>query len=211
MPRRWATQTRYWAYRFLVLRDGEVCQECGKISTARNSLDIDHIDGNPHNSEESNLRLLCRECNVARENRRRAGRPSVHEERENPRTRVLKQAIPYHEGSAEMQANFLFEVDYRTWLLQFVSQFGFITKKEAVNAGAETVGCNPTTSAKYLAKLTSLAGPLTETKDMVGDVVIILKPQPTGNGKGNGHKTAGIAYEPDDLDILKKIERSVKC
>lgn len=193
MPRRWATQTRYWVYRFLVLRDGEVCQECGKIPTTRNSLDIDHMDGNPHNNEESNLRLLCRECNVARENKRRSAPPSVQEERENPRTRVLKQAIPYHEGSAEMQANFLFEVDYRSWLVQFVREFGFITKKEAINAGAEIVGCNPTTSAKYLAKLTSLAGPLVETKDMVGDVVIILKPQP--NGKGNGHKPVAQSKE----------------
>jgi len=195
MPRRWATQTRYWAYRFLVLRDGEVCQDCGEIPTTRNGLDIDHIDGDENNNEESNLRLLCRKCNVARENRRRARRPSVQEERENPRTRVLKQTVPYHEGSAEMQANFLFEIDYRSWLLQFVREYGFITKKEAINAGAETVGCNPTTSAKYLAKLTSLAGPLTETKDMVGDVVIIPKPQPNGNGKGNGHKPAALGKE----------------
>jgi hypothetical protein len=184
VPRRWATQTRYWAYRFLVLRDGEVCRDCGEIPTTRNSLDIDHIDGDQHNKEESNMRLLCRRCNVARENRRRAKNPSVQEEREreNPRTRVLKQAIPYHEGSAEMQANFLFEIDYRSWLLKFMDEYEFITKKEAINAGAEVVGCNPTTSAKYLAKLTSLAGPLCETKDMTGEVVILYRPRPAGNG-----------------------------
>ena len=81
-----------------------------------------------------------------------------------------------------MQANFLFEVDYRTWLLKFMDEYEFITKKEAINAGAEMVGCNPTTSAKYLAKLTSLAGPLTETKDMTGEVVILYRPRPAGNG-----------------------------
>jgi len=195
MPRRWATQTRYWAYRFLVLRDGEFCKICGDPPTTRNGLDIDHIDGDEHNNEESNLRLLCRKCNVARENRRRTKSPSVREERENPRTRVLKQAIPYHEGSAEMQANFLFEVDYRTWLVEFIRELGWITKKEAINAGAEIVGCNPTTSAKYLAKLTSLAGPLLESKDMLGDVIITLKPQPHGNVKGNGHKSAALVKE----------------
>jgi len=181
MPRRWATQTRYWAYRFLVLRDGEYCQACSESPTTRNGLDIDHIDGDEHNNEESNMRLLCRKCNVARENHRRAKRPSVQEERENPRTRVMKQAIPYHEGSAEMQANFLFEIDYRSWTLQYVREHGFLTKKEAINAGAETVGCNPTTAAKYLAKLTSFVGPLTEAKDMLGDIVITLKPQPNGH------------------------------
>ena len=81
-----------------------------------------------------------------------------------------------------MQANFLFEVDYRSWLLKFIDESEFITKKEAINAGAEMVGCNPTTSAKYLAKLTSLAGPLTEAKDMVGEVVITFRPRPNGNG-----------------------------
>lgn len=73
-----------------------------------------------------------------------------------------------------MQANYLFEVDYRSWLLSFVIEHGFITKREAVNAGAEVVGCNPTTSSKYLSKLTSLAGPLNEAKDMLGEVVIVL-------------------------------------
>ena len=86
-----------------------------------------------------------------------------------------------------MQANFLFEVDYRTWLLKFMDEYEFITKKEAINAGAEMVGCNPTTSAKYLAKLTSLAGPLCETKDMTGEVVILYRPRPAGNGH---HPTA---------------------
>lgn len=182
MPRRWSTETRAWAYRFLVLRDNEICDNCGDFPTTRNGLDIDHIDGNPHNNEESNLRLLCRTCNVARENRRRAKSPSVQGERVNPRTRVLKQDIPYHEGSAEMQANYLFELDYRTWLLQFIQEHGFINRKEAVNAGAEIVGCNPTTSAKYLAKLVSLAGPLQETKDMLGDVVVTFKPSFASNG-----------------------------
>jgi hypothetical protein len=200
MPRRWATQTRYWAYRFLVLRDGEVCQDCGEIPTTRNSLDIDHIDGDPHNKEESNLRLLCRTCNVARENRRRAKNPSVVCVRENPRTRVLKQAIPYHTGSAEMQASFLFEIDYRSWLLKFMDEYEFITKKEAINAGAETVGCNPATAARYLGKLVSLAGPLFETKDMTGEVVILYRPRPNGNGHHPTpphHPTAQPSSEPE--------------
>ena len=92
-----------------------------------------------------------------------------------------------------MQANFLFEIDYRSWLLKFMDEYEFITKKEAINAGAEMVGCNPTTSAKYLAKLTSLAGPLTETKDMTGEVVILYRPRPAGNGH---HPTAQPSSVP---------------
>lgn len=175
MPRRWSTETRAWAYRYLVLRDGEFCQICHRSPTTFNGLDIDHIDGNKHHNEESNLRLLCRTHNVSLENVRRSTNPSVQREREIPRTRVIKQAVSYRDGSPEMQANYLYEIDYRKWLIDYLQEHGFLPKKEAINAGAEVVGCNPTTSAKYLAKLTSLFGPLLQSKDMLGDDVIVLK------------------------------------
>jgi len=38
-------------------------------SNTQNTLDIDHIDGNPGNNDPDNLRLLCRRCNVATSNR----------------------------------------------------------------------------------------------------------------------------------------------
>ena len=183
MPRRWAPETRAWAYRYLVLRDGELCQICRRVPTTFYGLDIDHLDGNKHNNNEWNLRLLCRRCNVALENQHRAKCPSVQREREYPRTRVVKQAVPYRDGSPEMQANFLYEMDYRKFLLAYITEHGFLPKKEAINAGAEVVGCNPTTASKYLAKLTSLFGPLAQSKDMLGDDVIVLKPSPNGNGK----------------------------
>jgi len=37
-------------------------------STPQFTLDIDHIDGNPRNNHPGNLRLLCRQCNVAASN-----------------------------------------------------------------------------------------------------------------------------------------------
>ena len=183
MPRRWAPATRAWAYRYLVLRDGELCQICRRVPTTFYGLDIDPLDGNKHNNDEWNLRLLCRRCNVALENELRVKRPSDHREREYPRTRAIKEAVPYREGSPEMQANYLYEMDYRNWIIAFMDEHGFIPKKEAINAGAEVVGCNPTTSAKYLAKLTSLFGPLLQTRDMLGDDVIILKSSLNVNGK----------------------------
>jgi hypothetical protein len=84
-PRRWATTTRLWAYRYLVLRDGEHCAICHagpttqntattrdsttqNGSTTQNTLDIDHIDGDPDNNHPDNLRLLCRQCNVVTSN-----------------------------------------------------------------------------------------------------------------------------------------------
>ena len=174
MPRRWATDTRKWAYNYLSLRDGNYCQLCRYVPTTRYGLDIDHIDRNKNNNVSSNLRLLCHSCNVSDENKKRRKIPSVAErERENPSTRIVKSSVVYRDGSAEMQANYLFELDYRNWLNDYIDENGFIPKKEAINAGAEVVGCNPTTSAKYLAKLTSIVGPLAEMKDMLGEVIII--------------------------------------
>lgn len=180
MPRRYHPRTRQWVYRFLILRDGgEHCQECGLFPGGTFGQQIDHIDGNKNNEDPPNLRLLCARCNVTRENIRRGQprrKPKCPRERENPQTRIVKAAVPYATGSAEMQANLLYEVDFRTWLSDFLRENGFITKKEAVNAGAEVVGCNPTTATKYLAKLTSIVGPMIETTDMLQGAVITMRP-----------------------------------
>ena len=182
-PRRWGINTRLWAYRFLVLRDGELCARCFNIPTTQNTLDIDHLDGNDWNNEEDNLRLLCRRCNVTLGNKARAGTmlPSDQyvSEREGKegkaRTRVSKDIVNYKEGSQEMQANFLFELDFRKWLLGKIRDLGGYPKLDAINSGAEVVGCSPSTTARYLGKLTSSAGPLQETRDMLQDTILILK------------------------------------
>ena len=144
MPRRWGSNARLWAYRYLVLRDGEHCDICTKIPTTRNSLDIDHKDGNKNNNDPQNLRLLCRHCNVILENKSRLHEkgndsPSARREREegNPSTRLAKEAVDYKGGSVEMQASFLFELDYREWVLGQVKKGGALLKKEAIFAGAE--------------------------------------------------------------------------
>jgi hypothetical protein len=166
-----------------VLRDGEHCKICLAIPTTQNGLDIDHIDGDKTNGDPRNLRLLCRSCNVSEENKSRAQCPSDQGEREReegqPNTRLAKEAVDYKGGSIEMQACFLFELDYRDWVLKEVKQKGAFLKKEAIFAGAEIVGCSPTTTSKYLAKLTSSAGPIQEYKDKLGDTLLIPR---------NGHK-----------------------
>lgn len=184
MPRRWGINTRLWAYRYLVLRDGEMCSRCYEIPTAqKDTLDIDHIDGNDWNNEPDNLQLLCRSCNVTKENQRRAGVAPPGDqyvcEREGKegkaQTRVSREVVNYAEGSTEMQANFLFELDFRKWLLGKIRVLGGYPKLDAINSGAELVGCSPSTTARYLVKLTSSAGPLRESRDMLKDTILELK------------------------------------
>ena len=38
------------------------CEECGFIAKHQMQLDIDHIDGNHKNEDESNLQTLCANC-----------------------------------------------------------------------------------------------------------------------------------------------------
>lgn len=183
MPRRWGINTRLWAYRFLCLRDGEQCTRCFNIPTTQNTLDIDHIDGDDWNNDPDNLQLLCRSCNVIKENKRRAGvaPPSDQHvcEREGKEgkasTRVSRDIVNYKEGSTEMQANFLFELDFRKWLLGKIREQGGYPKTDAIASGAELVGCSPSTTARYLAKLTSREGPLTESRDILKDIILTLK------------------------------------
>jgi len=184
MPRRWGINTRLWAYRYLVIRDGERCARCYEIPTTQNdTLDIDHIDGDDWNNDPDNLQLLCRSCNVIKENKRRAGGTSPSDqyvcEREGKEgkasTRVSRDIVNYKEGSQEMQANFLFELDFRKWLLGKIRDLGGYPKLDAINSGAEVVGCSPSTTVRYLGKLISREGPLQEDKDMLGDIVLTLK------------------------------------
>ena len=192
-PRRWGPNTRAWAYRYLVLRDGEQCAICHATPTTRNeslahrpttqnTLDIDHIDGNPNNNDPDNLRLLCRRCNVTAANRPRSAKvwrsAKCEREREegNPSTRIIREDANYREGSSEMQANYLCEVRFRRWLIEKVATTGGYDKHTATAEGAELFGPSIETTARYITKLTSPAGPLTEIKDTLGHRVLVLKP-----------------------------------
>jgi hypothetical protein len=88
---------------------------------------------------------------------------------------MIKDVIDYKAGSAEMQANGLFEMPYRKWVITQIAENGFIEKKHAIYTGAEIVGCSPTTTQRYTEKLLSAAGALQEQKDALGNKILMLK------------------------------------
>lgn len=196
MPRRWGQNVQLWVYRYLVARDGEQCARCFTIPGAgvKNEgtvpLEIDHIDGDPWNNEPTNLRLLCKPCNITLRNHPHADspknvcggeseRPRAAEERGEgqPATRVVRQDVDYRHAEAPptMQANFLFEIDFRSWLLKQVQERAFVPRQDAIDAGAELVGCSPKTTERYVRKLVSSCGPLQEVRDMLGSTMLTWK------------------------------------
>jgi hypothetical protein len=189
-PRRLGEKSRLWCYRYLAIRDGESCKLCGALPVTRNNrfnvaeiLEIDHVDGDPWNWLPENLRLLCKKCNLAERNLSSCSPQgdSARKERDKKEgcvsTRVVRTAVDYShpEAPVTMQANFLFEVDFRTWLLQLIRDEGHHPREDAVFAGAEKVGCSPQATRSYLKKLTSSLGPLQERKDMLGGWMLEFK------------------------------------
>jgi len=175
-PRKWAPKTKALIVDALISRDGPTCVLCH--TTPTDPLEIDHIDPDGPDSF-ANLRLLCKSCNL---DRRRSKDRGINERETKPQRQLsleealsatyqAKQTIEYAAGSVEMQANGFYENSYRAWVLQQVP----IKKQDAINGGAETVGCSPETASRYLNKLTSSAGPLTTKQDIHSAQIIIFK------------------------------------
>lgn len=193
MPKRIHPRQRQQLYKRLSDRDGESCANtaCGLTpSELGELLTIDHVDEDKDNWKLSNLVLLCRPCNVAKSNRLRPRRAKkecaecdvsgdrvcVCDPSAFPDTvRLRKAAIDYENGSAEMQANGLFEGSFREWLVNYVAAHGAILWSDAVNTGAELTGGSPETMRRYGDKLTSLIGPLEKAKDQAGRTIIIKR------------------------------------
>ena len=184
---RWSRNTYDWAYRFLGLRDGEHCIICRVRPRPKTKLEINHIDGDITNSDPDNLCLLCKKHNCEMRGKKPAEHKriihsySLQNEREReigsaiPATQFTKEIIDYQSGSTEMQANSLFETKFREWIISKVVALGEFLKDDAVDSGAEEVGCSPLTTKRYLQKLTSSSGVFYETKNAFSQVVLRLK------------------------------------
>ena len=156
----------------------KTCYICGK------ELDPD-LDGNPCDIHHAlrlgvegcnflpNLHLAHHACNA------KEGRPKGIQTTERDKTPIgepvadptakLREQVPYQSGSVEMQVNARAEVRYRRWLWGKIRDGeGFVTKFEAMHGGAEVCGVSPTTTRKYLGKLTSEEGPYHEFRSHQG-------------------------------------------
>jgi len=184
MPNRFQINQHDIVYRFLVARDGERCfhPSCN-MKPPEVVLQIDHADNDITNWAPEYLHLFCPKHNLelrhktTAEHLRLIREYSAKNERERGirSTNIVKEMVEFQNGSTEMKANSYFEINYRDWIYTTVKEQRFITKTDALNAGAEVVGCSTLTASRYLAKLTSSVSNLKETKDAAGRIVITFR------------------------------------
>jgi len=79
-----------------------------------------------------------------------------------------------------MQASTYFTRRFRAWVLDNLP----MTKEEAINGGAEVVGCSTETAKRNLSKLTSRVGPVAISQDINGKATLILKEDTTWRTSG---------------------------
>jgi len=185
MPNRFQVNQHDLAYNFLAAYEGEYCL-VGRISHKKCAgiLQIDHADNDPWNWKPGNMHLVCQKHNLdlrklsTKEHKAKIARYSAKNERERKKIigdvpgDLVMAMVDYTSGSPEMQVNNLCKKIFTDWTMELLNKHGQWPKKDIINSGAHVSGCNPQTSRRYLDALTSSVGPLQESHDQTGTVVI---------------------------------------
>lgn len=146
---------RMRAIDYLVKKYGDTCFYCKTKLPDAYKADVDHFNGinkPPHVS--SNLRLSCHSCNSKVSN---TPSTSITVEREisgslAPATERLQNEVNYESGSPEMQVMGRCELPFRNFVASNLIRDGYMNWANAVFGGADSVGCSPSTTERYLRK-----------------------------------------------------------
>ena len=115
-------------------------------------LEIDHINGNPKDWRENNLRLLCKSCNLKE---RAFILRSV--EREN-----FSVGIGSEQTTRAIQLNEDYEPEFRRFVIEHLLKFGpdpqqealpYLTRGVIINGASNYAGNNPKTGYPYFGKM----------------------------------------------------------
>jgi hypothetical protein len=185
MPNRFQVAQYDLAYNFLSAYEGKYCL-VGKIGheKCKGSLQIDHADNNPWNWKPGNIHLVCRKHNLelrkltTKEHKAKMARYSAKNERERKKIKgdipgdLVVAMVDYTSGSPEMQVNVRCKQLFTDWVIELLNSHGQWSKKDIINSGAHISGCNTQTSRRYLDALIGSVGPLQESRDEMGEVII---------------------------------------
>ncbi len=146
----------------------DTCDIC-RCKREKKYLQVHHIKKNkshPKYNHDNNLMVLCNDYTDNKCHK------DLHEtltsgERESEKKIVIKEEVDYQKASAEMQVNEYAEMPFRNFVKAKIlkNPRKRYLKDESIYSGAEVCDISPTTSRKYLKKMTSEEGELEEYKD----------------------------------------------
>lgn len=138
-------------YELLARKEGEYCFIGGEPGT-KVSLVIDHADNNNANNKRSNLHLICRSMNSAKN-----PRGSSKRKRSSACVSVNNDASGSEpvQVSAELKKNLQAEPDFRHWLFIEIWRKGRLSLIEVINCGAAIARCSQSAIRRYLDKESS--------------------------------------------------------
>jgi len=138
-------------YEFLRRRDGEYCFIGGEPGS-EDTLLVDHADNNSANNKQSNLHLICRTMNSAKNPRsyqkRKQSSAYVGVSNEMAGSEVVS-------VSAELRKNQQSEPDFRHWLFIEIWRKGRLPFLDVINSGAAVARSSQSAIRRYLDKESS--------------------------------------------------------
>lgn len=192
MPKIWTKAEYEFVRDKIVKAEGNQCIVC-KIKDGirrgppRKRLIIEHADNDRANRSWSNLHLVCYSHNKKLEKLSVKAKKTLlrsygdqlerERERENLSTwkTVLKDDLPYENGSPEMQANRKFETKWLRYVHGELKEKGSALKREIITGAAAFANSSIQTSTNYLAKYTSPISVFRESFDDDGNKIIIYR------------------------------------
>lgn len=197
MPKLFTKKERAAWYAYLVLRDGEKCNQllddgsrCGRTPPEW-VLEIDHIDNSAQkarrekgaysNNSPDNLHLLCkshnRKKNPSRHKGDLQGTRTLKRNREIDKEDQIQTIFDYTDAPATMRKGTEAQQRFRTWILHYLEVYDNIEVQEALNSGAEIANCSQQAIQGYMKRITSQAGPCMVKRNDLGEWVLVARPQ----------------------------------
>jgi hypothetical protein len=193
MPNRYQSKARQDIYDTIARYEGEYCLACfvegaGKRRPPSVNLEIDHAGAERH--------LLCKTHNLYFRSLSLDKHISVLAaySAENVSARIKKgeltnrvtDTIDYANGSIEMQASKKILDNWLTFMNEYLQDNKYITKDDAVYAGAYESGGNASTIYRLVKTYSRFNGPFMELSQN-GEKVIMLRPDFTSKKTDHNH------------------------
>ena len=92
--------------------------------------------------------------------------------------RAVKLGLGAPQGTSQQRTGYYAESRVVEWVFEQLRVRGVVSKQDLVDGSAQVAHVSPSTTVRYMDKLCSSEGPLSETQNEFGDLVVSLKESP---------------------------------